>query len=224
MSFKNFKTYEESPQKAFETLCTQLFERYLRRNYTNRLVKFRVINAAAGDGGIEAYGELDNGAIIAIQAKWFTGTVGSVQIGEMEKSITTALLLRTNIIEYIFCVPRSLGSEKFGRGKKGAGKKPILNTEEKLFDEFTDKIENAHSSTTITWWFEQDIELQILEGDNEGLHKFWFDKELISIKYLIQRFDLERQAWLNKRYIPELHGQGVIQSEIHQLLFSATYR
>ncbi len=33
MNFNNFKTYSDSPQNAFETFITQLFERYLRRKY-----------------------------------------------------------------------------------------------------------------------------------------------------------------------------------------------
>jgi hypothetical protein len=71
MNWTSFITYGDSYQEAFETLCNQLFERYLRRTYKDELVKFRVINGAGGDGGIEAYGELKNGDLIAIQAKWF---------------------------------------------------------------------------------------------------------------------------------------------------------
>jgi len=224
MSFDNFKTYGDSPESAFETLCTQLFERYLRRTYRSRLVKFRVINGVGGDGGIEAYGELDNGQLIAVQAKWFRNTVESGEIGQIRKSVVTALALRSNIVEYIICVPRSLGSLKFGRGAKGAGKKPILNTEESTIDQFTDQIEAVYTNTKITWWFEQDLEFQMQEEDNVGLHKFWFEHELISMSHLIQQFDLERKAWFEKRYIPELHGQGVIQSEIQQLLFTQAYR
>jgi len=41
------------------------------RQYGTDLVKFRVINGAGGDGGIEAYGELATGVINAVEAKWF---------------------------------------------------------------------------------------------------------------------------------------------------------
>jgi len=224
MSFDNFKTYGDSPQTAFETLCTQLFERYLRRTYGSRLIKSRVINGAGGDGGIEAYGELDNGNLIAVQAKWFRNTIATGQIEQLRKSIKTALSLRKNIEEYIICVPRSHNSLKYGRGAKGKGKKPITKTEEKLIDDFIEEIKNEYQTTKFTWWFEQDLEFQIQEEDNEGIHKFWFEQELISMTYLIQQFDLEKKAWLEKRYIPELHGLGVIQSEIQQLLFSQSYR
>ena len=54
MNWTKFITYGDSPQNAFETLCNQLFERYLKRTYKTDLLKFRVINGAGGDGGIEA--------------------------------------------------------------------------------------------------------------------------------------------------------------------------
>lgn len=224
MSFDNFKTYGDSPKDAFETLCSQLFERYLRRTYGNRLIKFRVINGAGGDGGIEAYGELDNGDLVAVQAKWFWEVIKAPQIKQIKDSVETALKLRKNIVEYIICVPRSPGSLKFGRGAKGASKKPVKDTEEIAIDQLSDDLKKAYLTTKVTWWFEQDLELQINEADNEGVHKFWFGRELISMAHLIRQFDLEKLAWLEKRYIPELHGQGVIQSEIQQVLFSQSYR
>lgn len=64
MNWNSFNTYGDSPNNAFETLCNQLFERYLKRTYLNDLNKFRVINGSGGDGGIEAYGQLVSGEII----------------------------------------------------------------------------------------------------------------------------------------------------------------
>jgi hypothetical protein len=219
MDFSNFKTYGESPQDAFETFCTQLFERHLRRKYGTDLVKFRVINGAGGDGGIEAYGELKNGDIIAVQAKWFPDTMQASQINQIEGSVTTALRLRSNIKEYIICVPRSFGSIKMGKGQV-----PVGNTEESRVDQLTVKIEAAHTSTTFTWWFEQDMHNELLESDNEGMHKFWFERDVITHKQLVDQFELEKDAWIDKRYIPELHGPGVIQGHIGQILFSQDYR
>jgi hypothetical protein len=219
MDFNNFKTYGESPQDAFETFCTQIFERHLRRKYGTDLVKFRVINGAGGDGGIEAYGELKNGDIIAVQAKWFPDTMQTSQINQIEGSVTTALRMRSNIKEYIICVPRSFGSIKMGKGKV-----PVANTEESRVDQLTVKIAATHTSTTFTWWFEQDLHNQLLESDNEGIHKFWFERDVITHKQLMDQFELERDAWIDKRYIPELHGPGVIQVHIGQILFSHDYR
>lgn len=219
MSFNNFKNYGDSPQNAFETFCTQLFERYLRRKHGSNLVKFRVVNGAGGDGGIEAYGELANGDIIAVQAKWFPTNMEDSQIRQIRKSVDTALKVRKKITEYIICVPRSLNSAKMGKGQV-----PVSNTEESRADALTSAIQTAYPNTTFTWWFEQDLEFQIQEIDNEGIHRFWFDKELVTLKLLIQQFGLEKKAWIDKRYIPELHGSGIIQSHIRQILYDQDYR
>lgn len=219
MDFNNFKTYSDSPQNAFETLCTQLFERYLRRKYSNNLVKFRVVNGAGGDGGIEAYGELKNGNLIAVQAKWFRTSMEDSQIGQIEKSVNTALRLRKKIVDYIICVPRSLSSTKIGKNQV-----PVANTEEYRVDQLSSKIQKAFPNTSFIWWFEQDLQNELLESDNEGMNKFWFERDVITHNQLVQQFELEKAAWIDKRYIPELHGPGLIQSHIEQVLYSLQYR
>jgi hypothetical protein len=218
MDFNNFRTYSDSFQNAFETFCTQLFERYLRRKYGSTLVKFRVVNGAGGDGGIEAYGELSSGELIAVQAKWFRTAMQKAQISQIEKSITTAMRLR-KISEYIICVPRSLSSIKMGKGKV-----PITDSEESRADQLTDTVQKTYNGTTFTWWFEQDMQNQLLEPDNEGMHKFWFERVVITHRQLTDQFDLQKAAWIDKRYIPKLHGIGMIQGHLEQILFSQSYR
>lgn len=219
MDFNNFKTYSDSPQNAFETFCTQLFERYLRRKFNSNLIKFRVVNGAGGDGGIEAYGELQNGDLMAVQAKWFRTSMQDSQINQIEKSVNTAMKHRKNIVEYFICVPRSLASVKMGKGNV-----TVVNTEEYRVDQLINKIETAYPNTTFTWWFEQDMQNELLESDNEGMNKFWFERDIITHNQLVQQFEMEKAAWIDKRYIPELHGPGVIQAHIDQLLYSEHYR
>jgi hypothetical protein len=219
MNFETFKTYSDSPQNAFETFCTQLFERYLRRKYGSKLIKFRVVNGAGGDGGIEAYGQLANGDLIAVQAKWFRTSMQDSEINQIEKSVNTAMTHRKNIVEYFICVPRALASVKMGKGKVA-----VANTEEYRVDQLTTKIKTAYPNTTFTWWFEQDMQNELLESDNEGMNKFWFERDVITLNQLVHQFELEKDAWIDKRYIPELHGPGVIQSHIEQLLYSQPYR
>jgi len=115
MNWTKFLTYGDSVMNSFETLCTQLFERFLRREYGKQIVKFQVINGAGGDGGIEAYGELKTGEIIAVQAKWFRETISDSEIAQIKNSVDTAKKLRPQIKEYIICIPRDIGSLKFGR-------------------------------------------------------------------------------------------------------------
>jgi hypothetical protein len=43
MNWTKFLTYGDSLQNSFETLSTQLFERFMRRQHGEQLTKFRVI-------------------------------------------------------------------------------------------------------------------------------------------------------------------------------------
>jgi hypothetical protein len=224
MNWAKFLTYGDSQQNAFETLCNQLFERYLKRTYDKTLTKFKVINGAGGDGGIEAYGQLNSGSVIAVQSKWFRNVLKDSEIGQIRKSITTAKDLRPEIKEYIICVPHDVSSLKYGRGKSGGDKKPIDNFEEKTIDDFTNEITTKYADLKITWWFEKDLELELQQANNEGVQKFWFDKEVISLDYLAKHFKLQKRGWLHERYIPELHGQGIIHEEYQKLCFSMQYR
>lgn len=224
MNWNKFTTYSDSPQNAFETLCNQLFERHLRRIYTDSLTKFRVINGAGGDGGIEAYGQLSSDDIIAVQAKWFREILKSGEIGQIRNSVITAKDLRPQIKEYIICIPHNVSSIKYGRGKRGEPKKPVENTEEKTIEKFSNEIQTKYPDLKITWWFESTIEFELQESNNEGVQKFWFGNEIISLKHLQNQFILQKKGWLNERYIPELHGLGVIHKEYKKVCFAPEYR
>jgi len=196
----------------------------MRRKHGEQLTKFRVINGAGGDGGIEAYGELKSGDIIAVQAKWFRETLSDSEIGQIRNSVVTAKELRPAIKEYIICIPRNMGSLKFGRGVKGGEKKPIENYEEKKIDDLIEEIATLYPDLTLTWWFEKDLEQELQQAGNEGIFKFWFDREVISLSALSGKLTLQKAGWLHERYIPELHGQGKIHAEYEKLCLGAPYR
>jgi len=59
---------------------------------------------------------------------------------------------------------------------------------------------------------------------NEGIFKFWFDREIISLSALSAKFMLQKAGWLHERYIPELHGQGRIHGEYQKICLDAAYR
>lgn len=219
MNWTKFITYGDSPQNAFETLCNQLFERYLKRNYKTDLIKFRVINGAGGDGGIEAYGQLSSGDIVAIQAKWFQQSLDNSEIKQIRNSILTAKKLRSQIKEYIICIPHDVSSLKIGRGKK-----PTTNHEENKINSLIAQIYSAYPDLKLTWWFDYEILIELQQANNEGVHKFWFDKDVISLDYLSKHFALQKKGWLHERYIAELHGQGMIYREYQKLCFTLQFR
>ena len=224
MNLTRFQTYGESAERAFETLCNQLFERYLRRTYPGDLIKFRAINGAGGDGGIEAYGQLRNGEMIVVQAKWFPTNIDDTQITQIRGSVTTAMRLRPSIKEYIICIPRNHNSTTMRRGPADLGPRPSVNHEEQRIDDLSEELSLGFPGLTVTWWFEHDLDLQIHESDNEGVHRFWFDREIMSFRRLQNQFEIQKTGWLSHRYIPELHGHGIIRKDVQQLLYSEPFR
>ncbi|WP_298148775.1 hypothetical protein [Flavobacterium sp.] len=216
----SFTTYGGSYQNSFEILCNQLFERYLYREYTNSIDEFKVINGAGGDGGIEAYCKLSNGNFIAIQSKWFRQALDSNEIKQIKNSITTALKIRPNIIEYIICIPHKVSSVKIGRGNK-----PTKNSEDVRIKNFEKEINESFNNIKITWWFEQTILNELQFTENEGVNKYWFEKEVIHSSFLKDKFDLQKtNYWLKERYVGNLHTKGDIQKIIDKQLYSLPFR
>lgn len=216
----SFNTYGGSFQNSFETLCNQLFERYLSRVYSNSIDEFKVINGTGGDGGIEAYGKLSNGNFIAIQSKWFKQALDKNEINQIKSSITTALNIRPNIIEYIICIPHNVSSIKIGRGKK-----PTVNSEDERIKNFEKEIKETLPNVKITWWLEQTILNELQLPENEGANKYWFEKEIIHSSFLKDKFDLQKtNYWLKERYVGDLHTKGDIQKIIDKQLYSLKFR
>ncbi|UPK67940.1 GNAT family N-acetyltransferase [Chitinophaga filiformis] len=223
MSWSSFNTYGDSPNNAFETLCNHLFRNYIFRNYKD-IVKFRAVNGKGGDGGVESYAEFADGAIRAVQSKWFRDDFGASQIDQIRKSINTAKKLRPNIKEYFVCIPRKLTSLRFVRGSAGADKQVTRSSEDQLLDELDAELKGKFADLTVHWWVDEVIEAELMREDNEGLHKFWFSHEVINVTYLQQQFERQKAGWLNERYVPQLHTQGFIQQDIAVLNYSETYR
>ena len=112
MNWNKFNTHGESKEKAFEIFSNQILKVYCEEKYKDRVKKFVVINGAGGDAGIEAYAELWNKNIIAIQSKCFFDVIEASEINQIRKSINTAISIRKNIQKYIVCVPRDLANKK----------------------------------------------------------------------------------------------------------------
>lgn len=218
--WNSFNIYGGSYQNSFETLCNQLFERYLSRKYSDSIDEFRVINGTGGDGGIEAYGKLTDGNYIVIQSKWFKQSLGTNELNQIKNSIITALKIRPNIVEYIICIPHDLSSVKIGKGKK-----PTQNSEDIRIKKFESDIIKSFPNIKLTWWFEHVILKELQQNDNEGINKYWFEKEIIHSSFLKDQFNLQKtNLWLKERYVGDLHTRGSIQKLIDKQLYNFSFR
>jgi hypothetical protein len=149
MNWGIYNTYDLGHRAAFETLNNQLFERYVRRNYASKLRSFRVVNGSGGDGGIEAYAELLNSDIIAVQSKWFLQALDKGELNQIRNSIVTAKKVRPQLKEYIICIPHDVSSVRIGKGKK-----LTKNDEENRINELVDDMFVLYPNLILTWWFD----------------------------------------------------------------------
>jgi hypothetical protein len=219
LNWTHFHTYNEAPERAFEALCDQLFERWCRREYKNKILYINIVNGAGGDGGVEAYTKLQTGEYIGLQAKWFPDLIDDKKIGQIRNSVKTAKKVRKDIIRYIVCVPRNISDEKMGQN----GEK--IKTSERLrWNNLLEEIKQQHSDVVLELWDEDRLLTELQYPEAEGIRKFWFEREEISLESLKKRFELAKNGWLKERYVSSLHGSGDICKYISRMLGVTIYR
>lgn len=218
MNWDNFQNHGNSHQRAFETMCVQIFETHYRQELDGKITHFQVNNDSGGDGGVEAFFETSEDEVIGLQAKWHRTVLRkSKELKQIEKSITSAMRVRSNISKYIICIPHEVHSKTI---KKGG----VLtsNPEDTLVKSFTKEIEAKYRGLKLAWWFEHEIDQKLLLPYNEHIRKYWFTNEVISFETLQGQFELAKEGWLKERYVPSLNGKGKVFSEYEKL--SADYK
>jgi hypothetical protein len=178
------------------------------REYRDKVQHIHVINGAGGDGGVEAYAMLVDGTYVGVQAKWFLNPIESDEIQKIRNSITTAKQVRPEIARYIVCIPRNLAN------KTGKSKKP----ERDRWNDFLKEIQKNYPGLELILWDESWLQTELQSPGAEGIVKFWFENQDMALEDLVHRFNLARDAWLNKRYLPSLHGTGKIHTSVLHLL------
>ena len=213
MNWNKFNTFGESKEKAFEIFSNQIFKAYCKEKYADSMKKFVAINGNGGDGGIEAYAELDNGQIIAIQSKAFFDAINTSRINQIRESIKTAIKVRQNIEKYVVSVPRNLAD------KKSETTKSERQRIEDLFLEFKDK------NIEFELWGEFELfDFISKSADLSGIMKFWFDNTEIIFSTIKQQFELQKNGWLKGRYNENLHVKSSINTEINRLMGDIEYK
>lgn len=216
MNWAKFHTHDDSPTKAFEVLCNQLFENWCRQEYADTLLSFCVVNGAGGDGGVESYATLENGDIIGVQAKWFPSCIEAGQINQIRNSIRTAMKNRPRIAKYIVCVPRDLASIT-GKTKKD-------NTESNRWESMKQTIHEEFPTLSIDLWNETRILAELQKPSSAGIYKFWFERSEISDESISRSFLRSKDGWLSARYIPDLNTFGEIDACISAFVGSKLKR
>ncbi|TYO68681.1 hypothetical protein [Rossellomorea marisflavi] len=214
MDWTMFQKRGEAPTKAFEAFMNQLFELWCRRTYRDSISYFTVVNGSGGDGGVEAYAMLLNNTFVGVQSKWFIHAIGPGEINQIRNSIKTAMKIRPKMKHYIVCIPRDLASKK---GK-------VQTTEQDRWDRLILEMNTSFPDLTIELWNESKLRDEVQKDQTGNVYRYWFEKNEISLETLKQQFAKARSGWLNQRYIPSLHGQGLMQSALHYLVGAKSKR
>ena len=188
MDWSNFNLHGDAPERAFESFTGIIFERWCYREYPSQISTVVFVNGAGGDGGVEAYAQLNNGQLIGLQAKWFKDALASSQIDQIKKSLETATKNRNGLMRYVVCVPRDLSDGKSQRRQ--------TTTERDRWNKFINSANTNHPGITVDLWDETRITALLAELGSEGLRRYWFEGSVTDIEYLSLKFNQAQSKWL----------------------------
>lgn len=215
MDWTKFNNHGESNNHAFEVMCNLLFESWCKEIYNKELVQFAFVNGEGGDGGVEAYGILMNGDVVAVQSKWFPEKIEATQINQIRNSFQTAVKVRPNIKRYVICIPRDLGSKKIVKGGSIAH-----NTESDRWKQFVSNCKSSNPNVEIILWDETTIQERLIHPETQGVYKYWFENTVIFDNLFIHSYKKVVNGWAKLKYVPEIHTAGYIHEHLEYFLGS----
>lgn len=215
MDWTKFNNHGESNNHAFEVMCNLLFEYWCKKTYGEELVQFAFVNGDGGDGGVESYGILTNGDVIAVQSKWFLKKIEIAQINQIKSSFQTAVKVRSNIKRYIVCIPRNLGSKKIVKGEEITN-----NAESDRWEQFVSNCKLSNPNVEIILWDETTIQEKLIQPEIQGIYKYWFENTVIFDNLFTNSYEKVVNGWAKLKYIPEIHTAGYIHKHLEHFLGS----
>ena len=215
MNWTKFNNHGESNNHAFEVMCNLLFESWCKEIYKEELVQFAFVNGDGGDGGVEAYGILTNGDVVAVQSKWFPEKIETTQINQISNSFQTAVKVRPNIKRYVICIPRNLGSKKIVKGGSIAN-----NTELDRWEKFVSNCKSSNPNVEIILWDETIIQERLIHPETQGVYKYWFENTVIFDNLFTHSYEKIVNGWAKLKYVPEIHTAGYIHEHLEYFLGS----
>ena len=173
-----------------------------------------MLHGAGGDGGVEAFATLADGAVVGLQAKWFPGNLDDSRIRQIKKSVDRARMSYPALRRYVVALPSNLTASgttrKTTRGNRRRGGVDRWRG-------FIEWAENKHPALELERWDEAGFLNQLATGD-QGLRTLWFGRAFLGLDEL-------RESWakvrgrLSHRYLPDLHAAGEIERTVAVDLF-----
>lgn len=188
LDFNNIRPMKGSLNDGFEEFVCQL----VRKEEIPCAKRF--VRNGKPDGGVECYWILEDGGVVAWQAKYFCKAFDNSQYQQIDGSVNEALNAHPNLRRYIIAIPID-PSDAHVEGRKSMKKR---------VDDYLDKWSKTKPGVVFEFWWASDIIERLQRPSNQGMLRFWFGEHEFTDDNLI-RFNAESIKDLGKRYTPKLN-------------------
>lgn len=163
--------------------------------------KFVSLHGDGGDGGVECYWTLVNGAEHGWQAKYWT-THGDVSKAQLDKSVKAALDQHPKLTKYRIAIPTDPTGPTGGRGKSLLEK---IHDPEGWLEGWQKMATDSGVDVEFEFEWETNIVTRLNQVDTSGAQRrFWFDVDVLAPQWWDDRLQ-EAVAAARPRYTPELN-------------------
>ncbi|MFK2018739.1 hypothetical protein ACIXFS_20590 [Bacteroides fragilis] len=188
IDFNNIRSINGSANEGFEEFVCQL----ARREEFPCTKTF--VRKGKPDGGVECYWTLEDGSIVAWQAKYFCKAFDDSQYQQINRSVKEALNSHPNLKRYVIAVPTDPPDVHV------AGR---MSMKERI-DGYVERWSKINPHVAFDFWWASDLIERLQKSSNQGLLRFWFGKHEFTDEDLI-RFNAGSIKDLGKRYTPKLN-------------------
>jgi len=189
IDFSRIRPHGGSQNKGFEELVCQLAHLSKPANAKYFVRK----DGAGGDAGVECYWKLNDGSEHAWQAKYFMGTLGDTQWGQITRSVKSALDKHPKLAKYYVCLPIDRSDTQINKWETHVRKWKEMSKERSVQVKFC-------------YWGQHEISsmLQRDTDDFAGRAKYWFSEPILTMD-IFKELARKSENALGERYTPEQH-------------------
>lgn len=183
-NFRNIKTYKGTQANGFEELVCQLALRFPPASAK----KYRRIDGAGGDGGVEAFWMLEDGSKVGYQAKFFTRS-GDINWKQMDDSVYTAINCHPELKKYVVSFACDLTG---ARTPPDSRKKPMTGWQqwESHVANWTSYASSLARRIDFDIWTQSDLVDLMARPAATGIRELWFNSTELTDDWLLSKFEV----------------------------------
>ena len=203
VDWSKLKPYQSDKRKSFEELCYQLAKKLY-----GELGRFTSIDDSGGGDGVEFFLTLANGTEWGWQAKFYypQPRLNPSRKGSIQQSFRTSLKNHQDLTRWFLCTPTSFTK----RGK---------NSE---LSWFRKTLKNTAPEVELDHWGDSELSTMLSEPKMAGKRHYFFGTLELSPEWF--KSQVKKQlANVRDKYIPELHTETNVDSQVHYLLGDSTF-